>query len=138
MFCLDSLVSFNSLIYFHFSCHHSLLFYFYYVSLLFIFHLLSCFVFPCFVSFSLFSLVDDFSHFLVHQGSHVTPFIPSVDFDLDTLAWEVTLGWGLYIQVNDWSQHIFEGLCMIHIFIGDWREFIHFYSLLSGVSVCWY
>ena len=53
--------------------------------------------------------------FLVHQGSHVTPFIPPVDFNLDTLAWEVTSRLGLYIHVSDWSRHAYE-VCVWFIF----------------------
>ena len=111
MFYLNSLVNFNSLIYFHFSCYHP-----------FTIPLLLCFIIVHFSSTYVFclsllrlilfiSLVDDFSHFLVHQVSHVTPFIPPVDFDLDTLAWEVTSRLGLYIHVSDWSWHDF-GVCV--------------------------
>ena len=70
--------------------------------------------------------------FLVHQVSHVTPFIPPVDFDLDTLAWEVTSRLGLYICVNDWSWHTF-GVCVWFIFSSRIEESL-FISILCLVE----
>ena len=86
MFYLNSLVNFNSLIYFHFSCYHP-----------FTIPLLLCFIIVIFPSTFVFCLLllcftlFIFSNwwlftFLVYQGSHVTPFIPPADFELDTLA----------------------------------------------------
>ena len=132
MFYLDSLVSFNSLIYFHFSCFHP-----------FTIQLLLCFIIVLFPSIFVFCLlllrftVFIFSNwwlftFLVHQGSHVTPFIPPIDFDLDTLAWEVTSGLGLYIHVSDWSWHDF-GVCVWFIFSSGIKESL-FISILCLVE----
>ena len=66
--------------------------------------------------------------FLVHQVSHVTPFIPPVDFDLDTLAWEVTSRLGLYIRVSDWSWHTF-GVCVWFIFSSGIDESLFIFIL---------
>ena len=70
--------------------------------------------------------------FLVHQGSHVTPFIPLVDFDLDTLAWVVTSGLGLYACVSGWSRHTF-GVCVWFIFSSMIEESL-FISILCSVK----
>ena len=104
--CFTWIVSWVSTLYlFSFSCYHPL-------TIL----LLLCFIIVLFPSIFVFCLLllrltlfissnRWLFTFLVHQGRHVTSFIPPIDFDLDTLAWEVTSGLGLYICVGDWSQH---------------------------------
>ena len=132
MLYLDSLVSFKIFDLFYFSCYHPLTI-----------PLLLCFIIVPFPSISVFCLL--LLHltlfissnrwlftFLVHQGSHVTPFIPPVDFDQDTLAWEVTSGLELYTYVNDWSQHTFR-VCVCFIFSSVIKEslFISIFCLVE-------
>ena len=70
--------------------------------------------------------------FLVHQGRHVTSFIPPIDFDLDTLAWEVISWLGLYICVSDWSRHT-SRVCVWFIFSSRIEESL-FISILCSVE----
>ena len=129
MFYLDSLISVKSLIYFLFSCPSS----YYSTSIMFYYCSFSIYFHVCLRLLRLTLVISSnrwLFTFLVHKGNHVTPFIPSVDFDLDTLAWEVTSGLGLYMRVSDWSRHIF-GVCVLFIFSSGIEESLFVFVFCS-------